>query len=86
MHCDGWDKWNGNDREFKCWFPFLGTGGDNAPPGSKRGIDGGMKNADIVLGGAGEDMEHEEWSEEDVPVKTREISSLRRGWRTMFGH
>jgi hypothetical protein len=86
MHCDDWDKWNGNDREFNCWFPYLGTGGDTAPPGSKREIDGGMENEDIVLGGAGEDVEHEGWSEENVPVKTREISSLRCGWRTMFGH
>ena len=77
MHCDGWEKWQSNYivgekgnpvvdpnggrvRNFRCWFPYLGTGGDKAPPGSRRGIEGPHAPA-------------------------REISSLRKGWRALFG-
>jgi hypothetical protein len=79
------DPNGGQVREFRCWFPYLGTGGDKAPPGSRRGIETELEEEnDTALWAAAVEFVEEEGAESPrLPV--REISSLRRGWRALFG-
>ncbi|KAF2683891.1 glycoside hydrolase family 18 protein [Lentithecium fluviatile CBS 122367] len=60
-----WKRDKGRERNYDCWFKYMGTGGDRAPPGSKRGIDGG---AVLALGGEPDNETfYEAAVEEEVP-------------------
>jgi hypothetical protein len=88
MHCDGWENWYKWDREFVCWFPYLGTGGDKAPPGSRRHIGSGVEGkTDMILEAAAGDLVEEEQVEqvESPRAEARGISFMRRGWGALFG-